>query len=312
MQHLLYNMNGFVLQQTAHQRIIMKDNHFAEKMKNNRYVKLIGKTLSVFSENEMTVYSGYAALYILMAFVPLLMLIISTIINLPGYSVEDVIQFLTGFFPDIPQVQELIRNIINNLSQQSGGIVASISALTTLWSASNGLTAIQNGLERLRGIRRMNIKGKPRALLFTVIYVLLIPALLVFQILRSSVETMLNSIFVTLHLESLTSTISDVMDLSGLIVLAASILIIVLTYTWLPAGRKTLKSQLPGSVFACIICGIFTFGFSYFIPRFWKMSAVYGSLAAIFLTAMWLKFMIMILFCGASLNTALEDELSEK
>ena len=271
-------------------------------------INLARKTLSVFSDNEMEVYSGYAALYILMSLVPLTMLVISAGMALSAYSPEDVTQFLFAFLPDVPQMREMMKNIIVNLSQQSGGTIASISAVTTLWSASNGLSAIQSGLEKIRGIRRANIKGKPRALLFTLLYVLLIPALLVFQILHSSVESLLNWIFVSLHLESLVSMIPQFMDLSRLIVLAASILVIVLTYTWLPAGRKTLKSQLPGAVFSCVLCTAFTLCFSWFIPRFWKASSIYGSLAAVFLTAMWLNFMITILFYGAALNSALEDK----
>ncbi|MCR5795865.1 MAG: YihY/virulence factor BrkB family protein [Solobacterium sp.] len=256
----------------------------------------------------MEIYSGYAALYILMSLVPLVMLVISAGMILSAFSAEDVCGFLYRLLPNVPEVQEMMENIVTNLLQQSGRTVVSISAVTTLWSASNGLSAIQAGLEKIRGTRRPSFKGKPRALLFTVLYVLLIPALLVFQILRSSVESLLNSLFTALHLDPLISKIPQFMGLSSLIVLAASILIIVLTYTWLPAGRKTLKSQLPGAVSSCVFCTAFTLGFSWFIPRFWKASSIYGSLAAVFLTAMWLNIMITILFYGAALNRALEDK----
>jgi uncharacterized BrkB/YihY/UPF0761 family membrane protein len=40
------------------------------------------------------------------------------------------------------------------------------------------------------------------------------------------------------------------------------------------------------------------------------MSSVYGTLAAVFLAAMWLKFIITFLFYGASLNRAIQVPVS--
>ena len=276
-------------------------------MKNNQLVNTVKKTLSLFSQYEMGVYSGNASLLILMAMIPLLMLVISAVNMLPGYSAADSVEFLSRFVPDVPQVQALISNVLENLSRQSGGLIASISALTTLWSASGGISAIQIGLEKLHGTQRPGLKGKPAALLFTVMYVLLLPSVLVFQILRESIQELIGNALGYLGMDRLAAQISAIMQYSGWIVLAAMVIIVILTYAFLPAGKRTLKSQLPGSLFTCILWIVFTLCFSYFIPRFWKASSIYGSLASVFLMTMWLKFMIMILFYGAALNKALEE-----
>jgi membrane protein len=200
------------------------------------------------------------------------------------------------------KVKEMLKEIISNLNRQSSGIVASVSALTSLWSASNGLSAIQTGLEKLYGTQRPSLVGKPMALAFTLLYILLIPSLLIFQVLRSTLTDILKAILAKIGLVSFAGNIGGILRLSGIVVLALMILVIVLTYTYLPNGKRTVKSQLPGSVFSCILWTVFTFGFAFFIPRFWKASSFYGSLAAVFLSAMWLKFIITILFYGASLN----------
>ncbi|MBR4164107.1 MAG: hypothetical protein IKR11_11340, partial [Solobacterium sp.] len=90
-------------------------------MKNNRFIILIKKILRIFAETEMSVYSGYATLYILMALIPLLMLIISIINFLPWFSVEDSIKWISMMIPDVPSVQAMTAGIIDNLSSQSGG-----------------------------------------------------------------------------------------------------------------------------------------------------------------------------------------------
>ena len=53
------------------------------------------------------------------------------------------------------------------------------------------------------------------------------------------------------------------------------------------------------------------FFFELFIQRFWQASSLYGSLAAMFLAAMWLKAIVMIFFYGASLNETLMRRRSE-
>ena len=95
---------------------------------------------------------------------------------------------------------------------------------------------------------------------------------------------------------------------SGAVTIVISLLILLLTYTYLPGGKRSIKSQLPGAVLTSIIWAVFSLFFSFFIPRFWKASSLYGSLASVFLVAMWLQTMMTILFYGAALNTVLEEE----
>ena len=72
--------------------------------------------------------------------------------------------------------------------------------------------------------------------------------------------------------------------------------------------RRRLRLQLPGAVFTTVLWLVFSAFFEIFITRFWKASSLYGSLAAIFLAAMWLKSITMILFYGAALNEALLEQ----
>ena len=98
------------------------------------------------------------------------------------------------------------------------------------------------------------------------------------------------------------------LNASSIIVGLITVVVILLTYTYLPGGKRTLKEELPGAVFTAVIWVIFSIVFSVFIPRFWKASSLYGSLASIFLMTMWLRIMITILFYGACLNEGLKSE----
>ena len=52
--------------------------------------------------------------------------------------------------------------------------------------------------------------------------------------------------------------------------------------------------------------------FSFYIGHFWKLSYIYGSLAAIVLITLWLNVNINVLFLGAGLNAKIQGMGQEK
>ena len=279
-------------------------------MKKEEFISLVKRTFDVYSKHEMDVYSGNATFYLMISTVPFLMMIIYIINLLPWFTVEDVSNFLMNVVPDIPQVRTAIVSIIVNLNRYSGTMVVYAFAFTCLWSGSHGISALMAGLEKINHTQRKYIHSKPKAILYAVLFSLLIPSMLLFQMLRSSIEVIITDIFEMLKLPEIAERINGVLEYSGIVTFAAMILIIVLTFTFLPSGKRKIRNQLPGSIFSCVMWVFFTKAFGYFITRFWRLSSVYGTLAAVFLAAMWLRFIITFLFYGASLNRAIQVKIS--
>ena len=279
-------------------------------MKKEEFISLVKRTFDVYSKHEMDVYSGNATFYLMISTVPFLMMIIYIINLLPWFTVEDVSNFLMNVVPDIPQVRTAIVSIIVNLNRYSGTMVVYAFAFTCLWSGSHGISALMAGLEKINHTQRKYIHSKPKAILYAVLFSLLIPSMLLFQMLRSSIEVIITDIFEVLKLPEIAERINGVLEYSGIVTFAAMILIIVLTFTFLPSGKRKIRNQLPGSIFSCVMWVFFTKAFGYFITRFWRLSSVYGTLAAVVLAAMWLRFIITFLFYGASLNRAIQVKIS--
>lgn len=275
-------------------------------------IALIKRTVEVYTKHEMNVYSGNATFYFMISTVPLLMMIISIINMLPWFTVEDVSNFLTHVVPDIPQVRTAIVAIIVNLNRYSSTMVVSAFAFTCLWTGSHGISALMAGLEKINHTQKRYFRSKPKAILYTILFSLLIPSMLLFQLLRSSIEIVITNIFEALMLPEVAVKINEILEYTGVITFLAMILVIVLTFTFLPSGKRKIRDQIPGSIFSCVMWLFFTKAFSYFITRFWKLSSVYGTLAAVFLAAMWLKFIVMFLFYGASLNRAIQVKVSRE
>lgn len=261
----------------------------------------------MFQDNRITVYSGYTTLYIVTAIIPFIILIISIVNLLPGYSAEDFANLLLQILPDLEPIRKLVEALVTELKNQTDGLLASAAAVSALWAASKGVMAIQNGLIQLdSGADKSRIdEGKSGAivstgidyavrvvkrLIFTVVLILLIPAMMVIEVLGDSFAGIIGSVLIIL----------------------TAFLVILQVYARLPTIRRTLRSQIPGAAAAVVCWWVFTELFSFFISGSYRYSTLYGALAAVFLLLLWLRYMIMILFAGGILNRVLESELMMK
>lgn len=278
-----------------------------EKKKTN----LILETVKVYADNEMSVYAGYATLHILMAMVPLMTLVIGLVNILPDVSLQHLETVLNDLLPDIEEVNALVHGIISNVNRQAGTLAISLSAIATLWSASTGVNALQAGLCKISGSSGSFIKRRAMALLYTLIFIALIPALLIFRVLRGSIEDLIGAVNRWLNIPDIAGRLLAFMEYSGLITAIVMAVVVLLAYTYLRGDRQKLRYQLPGTLFTTVLWLVFSRLFEIFIQRFWQASSLYGSLAAMFLAAMWLKAIVMIFFYGASLNETLMRRRSE-
>ena len=278
-----------------------------EKKKPN----LILETVKVYADNEMSVYAGYATLYILMAMVPLMTLVIGLVNILPDVSLQHLETVLNDLLPDIEEVNALVHGIISNVNRQAGTLAISLSAIATLWSASTGVNALQTGLCKISGSSGSFIKRRAMALLYTLIFIALIPALLIFRVLRGSIEDLIGAVNRWLNIPDIAGRLLAFMEYSGLITAIVMAVVVLLAYTYLRGDRQKLRYQLPGTLFTTVLWLVFSRLFEIFIQSFWHASSLYGSLASLFLAAMWLKAIVMIFFYGAALNETLNRRRSE-
>ena len=89
-----------------------------EKLTKEKAKALVLRTVRLFLDNNMMVYSGNATLFIITAAFPFVMLIISIINLLPGYSPADVSAVLFQVLPDLGSVRELVESMISNLKKE--------------------------------------------------------------------------------------------------------------------------------------------------------------------------------------------------
>ena len=261
-------------------------------MKENwkKLVELGLRTSRVFTDNAMNVYSGYTAFYILMSLIPLFFLAVSAINLISEEYMVGFAEILATIFPSVPQVQSLLNNTLQNLRGGTNALVISVSALSLLWSAASGVSAIQLGLNRICGANQSLIKRRASSLLYTFVFIVLIPLLIIFRVFRSSIEELVVRLDDLFHMPDVAARIVDVLENSGLITFAMTLLIILMAYTVLPSIRRNWRQHFPGALFTGLL---------------WAMFSKIFDFASTFLLAIWMNIIMTILFAGASLNQAL-------
>ena len=251
---------------------------------------------------DMAVYAGHATLLLLTASLPLLMCVLVIINMLPFYSVSDIAALVAQLLPDIPAIQSMAVDVIANLNNQSTTFMASFAAITTVISASGGMAAVQKGLQKLTPGARKTMFDR----LWAVLYTFLFEGLMLVAMVVQSLSPILRG------LAGLLQRLHSLLSISAVLSLALSLLTVTLIYTYVPGGKRRIRDQLPGAAAVVAVWTLFSKIFSFYIGHFWKLSYIYGSLAAIVLITLWLNVNINVLFLGAGLNAKIQGMGQEK
>ena len=265
--------------------------------------------LGPFLGRNMPVFAGCATLFLLTASFPLLIGVLVVVNHLPGYSVGNVAELLFQFLPHVPEIQDTILGVLDSLNAQSTTFVASFAFITTLFSASSGMAAIQKGLQRLTPGARFTLYDRLLAIVYTIVFQGLLLAVLLLQGLRSIFAPLRALLVENPAWDALLDWLGRWISFSDLLAIPVLFVLILLMYTFMPGGKRPLRPQVPGTVFTTAGWVVFSRAFSFYIVHFWRLSYIYGSLTAIVLMILWLDIIINLFFLGAALNAALARKI---
>lgn len=262
-----------------------------------QFLLFIHRVWKKFSKDEMTVYAAQAAFFTILASIPLLMTLITIIQLIPGLTKNDLEVTITNIIPEM--FHTIIFAITDDLFTRSPGTILSITAITTIWSASRSVYGIEKGLNRILGdhVPRRYLVSRLICMGYTFIFVLMCVMALGFWVFGSSIGRLLENYF-----PHISRIVTMVINFRALITFLSMALFFVSMYTYLPRRKLEMKKQVPGALISSAGWLIFSFGFSIYFENFSNYSYIYGSLTAVILLMLWLYFCICILFAGAELN----------
>lgn len=254
-----------------------------------------------YARDEITVYAAQASFFIVIAFFPFIMLLLTLIQFIPAVNKSDLLSILVRIMPDM--LDSLVISIVDDLYVKSPGTILSITALLALWSASRGMMGIEKGLNRIYGTieKRNYVVRRLICSFYTLIFMVVCVVSLVLLVFGTSIQNMFVRLF------PLLSTITrHVISFRSLLAMVLFFVSFVGLYTIVPKKKQRPRDQIPGAVFSTICWLLFSYVFSLYFTNFSNFSYMYGSLTAMVLLMLWLYFCICILFIGAEINCFLE------
>ena len=262
--------------------------------------KRILNIAKIISDDNIFVYSAQASFYIIIASIPFIMVLLSMAQYILPVSESDVINMANAFIPETLKPSAL--SVISELFYKASGSVISITAISSLWTASRGIAAVERGTRNVYHTpnRTSFISGAVICILYTLMFMII---LLVFL----ATVVFGNSITKFLELKSgiwcwIFGKTSWLKWLFFFVSLTAFFSLVYKTFS----GRKiSVRRQLPGAVFTSLGWMIFSILFSFYIDNFANYSYIYGSLAALVLMMLWVYSCMIIFLLGGEINISI-------
>ncbi len=251
------------------------------------------------SADNISAFAAQAAFFIILSFIPFLMLFISLVQYTP-VSESMVMEVVNRTMPGY--VAPLLISVIHEIYSRSIGVI-SVTAIVAIWAAAKGIQYLSGGLNSVYDIEetRNYFYLRLRAMLYTLVLVVAIILSLMLLIFGNSIQNLLIRYF------PITGKLTKVvLSLRTLIMLAVFIFFFAILFKMLPNRKATIKSQLPGSILCAVAWSVFSYGLSVYVDYFNGFS-MYGSLTTIVLVMLWLYFCMYILLICGEINNVLEN-----
>lgn len=172
----------------------------------------------------------------------------------------------------------------------------------TVWSASAGVYATIEQLNRVYGIKdgRGFWKARGLAVLLMLLFVLLALASLSLVIFAGVVQSWLAS-----FLGWTQPLLIFFATLRWIILGVALLLALAVIYLFGPDVNSTFRFISPGNVVAATLIALASIIFRFYVSRFANYSATYGNFAAVIVLILWMYLFGMALLMGCEINAIL-------
>ncbi|THF83768.1 YihY/virulence factor BrkB family protein [Cohnella fermenti] len=262
----------------------------------NRLPPRLRGLIAQFNETDVLSLGAQLSYYLILAFFPFLIFLISLI----GYfhlSSDTLMDILTRLLPNA--TGSSVRDVVGEVTANQSGALLSVGLLGSIWSASGAVNAMIKGLNKAYGEQEQRALWKMRgiSLLATLVLaaiIIMVMALLVFG------QTIQEELFTRLGVPDHWSRVWSVLQVVAPVVVLFCVFL--LLYRMLPDRRLTWPEVMPGSIFASVGWIASSLLFSFYVNNFGNYSRTYGSLGGVIVLLIWLYLSSIILLVGGIVN----------
>ncbi len=248
-------------------------------------------------------FAAAAAFYLFLSLVPILGLVCSLLQYTP-LTEEAFLGYIARVAPE--DVYSVLSGIITSIYDSSAATL-SITAVASIWTAGLSAQALMRGMDAAHDIQRKEnfLLFRLRACLFMVIAVA--------AVLLTLCGIVYGGMILNLISRDLDGTWAEQLLLWTVKVVRYPIMMMFLFlvflafYKWMPAGKRSLRRQWPGALFATLAWLVFSWAFSVYVD-YSDRYGVYGILGTVIVALLWMYYCLFILLIGAYINRFVREE----
>ena len=202
-------------------------------------IRLVQMFMRKMKRDRVDAYSAQSAFYIIMGFIPFVMLLL-TLLQYTPLTPDDMMGMLMNALPD--SLKEMVADVVNSLFTSSTALLSG-TAIAAVWASGKAVLAITNGLnsvydiEETRNYVVMRIRSSFYILVMLVSLILTL-ALLVFG-------NQIHAVIVD-HFPIFRDVSGFIISVRTVITLILLTLLFAAMYTMLPNTRQQFSGQIPG------------------------------------------------------------------
>jgi membrane protein len=263
---------------------------------------LFKRTAKESMDDDVLGLSAQLAYYFFLALFPALLFLVAlaSFFHLGGMT-EQLTRALSGVAP--PDVVEIIRQQIQQISGSGNTGLLTVGMLLTLWSTSAAMVAIVTTLNRAYDIDESRPWWKVRLTAIGLTITLAVFLLLSFVLVVFGPQ-LAESVAAWFGLGQVFVWVWWIVQWP-LVFLLVSVAI-ALVYYVAPDADQSFVLLTPGSVLATLLWLLFSLGFRFYIVNFGNYNETYGAIGGIIVLMLWFYASGLSLLVGAEMNAEIE------
>ncbi len=265
-----------------------------------------------FINHEILTRCAAIAFYAMLAFVPLIAVLLAISVQLYNLSsflspqlrwvehqtINELQNSLRIMFPK--DAYDVVQMQIQRMRQAHPVTVLSIGSIISLWVASTLFMAVMDALNHIYGVQEKRRYWRRRVLAMVMT---LIQSIFLLGCLGSIVAW--PQVISRLGLEGFASFLLSLLHLAAAFV--ATLISFALTFQIGPPSKQRVFWITPGSLFGAAIFIAISLGFRTYVQNFGAYDSVYGSLGGVMVLLLWFWLTSAVVLGAAATNKVLEE-----
>ena len=254
--------------------------------------KILRQLWTPFIKKNVHVYASSAAFYLFVSLFPASVLFLSVLSQIP-IDAGKMTELISRIIP-LP-LQQIIFVLWEEINA-SGFVFLSVSAITTLWSASKGIMSLTDGLN---GVLELQLSlHYIKRHLYSILYFVLIVTGFTIIMVAVIIDGPVLSILETL-LPASEQAIKAYRSFRWIISFSILYPLVFLIYQLLPAAAFPTKLNVIFSAATSALWLFLSSIFTIYTGIFSSYEKIYGSLGLLLLSAIWLRLCLSLILYGA-------------